>query len=454
MKKKTLFHAGWSGALATVVVAAGCATTSEKPSNWQSRAIPPSQGVVKEVNGKRVQVRYPWGGFGRAKGNYEKWPTHAYGSVAYFAPKTAKMPTGIKGDPRKGHAIMKNRRKGPCTACHLIPDPKVWPMGNMGPDLRTIGDRNLSDERLFQIVYDPRVIFGKDSPMAPFGASGILTEEEIVHVVAYLQSLKGNPPGTPPKVSDDPQWNPYTRKVVKPDYGNPLDPTANPALSMTESTAVPLWSKPGSKGRACAECHGAIKTPDETRPLGVIDSMVGVATRYPVWSDKYGRMMSIEDFLEVHVPETTGHGMPAQGEENKTMSILVKMQSNGMPYQIDLKNRHVKAAVKRGEELFHRPVGQRGQKCADCHTKRGGAHKFVGGRYLGDVDEDTLVNHPYYRTAQARLWDIRMRFQWCMTPLRTNYIAGDSPEYADLETYIVAQQTKRGDTVLVPRISH
>ena len=454
MNKRRFFHTAWVSTLMVAAVAAGCATTGAKPPKWESRAVPPSQGVVKEVDGKRVQQRYPWGGFGRAKVNYEKWPTHAYGSVAYFAPKTAQMPTGIKGDPKKGQAIVKNRRKGPCTACHLIPDAKVWPMGNVGPDLRTAGDRKYSDADLFQIIYDPRVRFGKDSPMAPFGASGILTEEEIVHVVAYLQSLKGDPPGTPPKVSDDKQWNPYTRDVVKPAYGDPLDPTANPALQLTDDLAVPLWSKAGSTGKSCASCHGAIKGEDAKRPLGVIDKMVGVATRYPKWSGKYGRMMSIEDFLEVHAPETTGHAMPGQGEENKTMSILVKMQSNGMPYQVDIKNRNVKAAIERGKELFHRPVGQRGQKCADCHTARGGGGKFLGGRMLGDVEKVPLVNHPYYRTAQARLWDIRMRFQWCMTPLRTNYIAGDSPEYADLETYIVAEQTKRGDPVQVPRISH
>ncbi|NIP94185.1 MAG: sulfur oxidation c-type cytochrome SoxX, partial [Akkermansiaceae bacterium] len=116
----------------------------------------------------------------------------------YFPPKAAAMPTGIKGDPKKGHGIIKNRRKGPCTACHVIPDAKVWPIGNVGPDLRTMGDRKLADGDLYQIIYDPRVRFGEDSPMAPFGAAGILTEEEIVHVVAYLQSLKGNPPGTPP----------------------------------------------------------------------------------------------------------------------------------------------------------------------------------------------------------------------------------------------------------------
>jgi L-cysteine S-thiosulfotransferase len=114
----------------------------------------------------------------------------------------------------------------------------------------------------------------------------------------------------------------------------------------------------------------------------------------------------------------------------------------------------VQAAIKRGEELFNRRVGQRGQACAHCHTERGGGHKFLGGRYLADVEKDAMVNHPYFRTAWQRLIDIRIRMQWCMTPLRTNMLAGDAPEYADLETFLVSKQTQRGDKLQVPRLSH
>jgi L-cysteine S-thiosulfotransferase len=418
---------------------------------WESRAIPESQGHIREVDGKRQQIRYPFGGFGTV--DFSKWPTFAYGSHSYPPPQKAVMPTGIKGDPKKGEELVKNRSLGPCTACHLIPDPSVWPMGNVGPDLRAIGDRGLPDSFLYQLVYDPRVIYGPDSPMPPFGASGIFSPDQIVHVVAYLQSLRADWTMKPP-VTGDKQWNPFTRDVVRPEYGDQLDPTANPALLLTDANAVQAWSKPGPKGQSCASCHGKIEAADDQRPLGVIKSMVGVGVSYPKWFDRYRRMMSVEDFLAVHGPETTGQQFPTQGQDNITMAILVKMQSNGMPYQLNLKDPNVQAAVKRGQELFHRPVGQRAHACADCHTERGGANKFLGGRFLANVDKEPMINHPYYRTAQARLWDIRIRMQWCMTPLRTNILPGDSPEYADLETYILSKQTQRGDKLVVPRISH
>lgn len=430
---------------------AACATvgTTVTSKEWTSRATLQSQGIVKDLGGKRIQERYPFGGFGAD--NFEQWPTFAAGSPAYPPPKKGQMPAGIKGDPKKGQALM----RGPCTACHLIPDAAVWPAGNVGPDLRTIGHRGLTDAHLYQVIYDARVVFGETSPMAPFGASGMWTAQQIVDVVAYLQTLKGNPPGVPDKVTDDKQWNPFTRDVVKPDYGDPLDLTANPVLGLADSVAVPLWRKPGPKGQqSCAGCHGNIGAADAQRPLGVIASMAGVGARYPKWIARHSRMMSVEDFLAVHAPETSGHEMPSQGEQNLTMSILVKSQSNGMPYQIDLKDANVAAAVKRGQELFQRRVGQRGQSCSDCHTARGGGNKFLGGRFLADVEKDAMVNHPYWRTAWQRPIDIRIRMQWCMTPLLANMLPGDAPEYADLETFLISKQTQRGDKLLVPRISH
>ena len=455
LRVQRLFRLKWLGlaALGAAVVGA-CATvgTTVTSKEWKSRATPQSQGIVKEVGGKRIQERYPFGGFGTA--NWEKYPTFAYGGPEYFPPKKAQMPTGIKGDPKKGQALIKAGMMGPCTGCHVIPDATVWPAGNVGPDLRAIGARGLPDQMLYQIVYDPRVLYGPDTPMAAFGASGMWTEEEIVQVVAYLQSLKGNPPGQPEKVTDDPQWDPRTRPVVRPAYGDPLDITANPGLGIAQDVAVPLWAKPGPKGQSCAGCHGAIGRPDAQRPLGAIASMVGVGARYPKWKEAYSRMMSVEDYLAVHAPETTGHEMPSQGEQNLAMSILVRMQSNGMPYALDLNDANVQAAVKRGEETFNRRVGQRGQSCANCHTARGGGNKFLGGRFLADIEKDAMVNHPYWRTAWQRLIDIRIRMQWCMTPLRTNMLPGDAPEYADLEAYILSKQSRRGDKVLVPRLSH
>ena len=77
--------------------------------------------------------------------------------------------------------------------------------------------------------------------------------------------------------------------------------------------------------------------------------MKGVATSYPKYLAKYRRVMSIEDFLTVHAPETTGIEMLSESADNVNMAILIKMQSNGMPVNLDLKRPEMKAALERGE---------------------------------------------------------------------------------------------------------
>ena len=142
--------------------------------------------------------------------------------------------------------------------------------------------------------------------------------------------------------------------------------------------------------------------------------------------------MSIEDFLTVHGPETTGTPLPAESEANLDLTVLVKMASNGMPVAIDTASPLARAALARGKASFYRRVGERNHACADCHTPDKGANKFLGGRLLADVTEGMTRHFPTWRTSQTQLWDMRKRMQWCMTPLGMNMLPSDAIEYAEL----------------------
>src|SRR5262249_31688358 len=133
------------------------------------------------------------------------------------------------------------------------------------------------------------------------------------------------------------------------------------------------WKAPGPAGKACADCH--------REPA----AMRGVATRFPKFIPRYGRVMSIEDFLTVHGPETTGTRFLMESDENLTMTVRIKMASNGLPVAVDTQSPEAKAALARGRASFFRRVGQRNHACADCHTTDHGAGKFLGGRLLADV---------------------------------------------------------------------
>lgn len=423
--------------LALVVLAAGCAGASPAPDYsrippWTTRAVPEARGEIKVLpDGKRQAVRYK----GWTARDFGGFRTYAYGDTRpEAAVQRVTMPAGLTGDPKKGRALFMARAKGPCTGCHLIPGDDVWPAGSVGIDLSTTGDRQLPDAYLYQQIYDPRVVFPKTA-MPPWGAVGVFTPEEIVHLVAFLQSLKGP---LPPEKNRE--RNPFTRpKPVG--FGDNLDPTNNPAVVRAES-AEALWSAKGPAGKACADCHAG----------GPERAIRGVATRYPKFVPTYGRVMSVEDFLAVHAPERTGRSMPSESPDNLDLTMLVKMASNGLPVQVDVASREARAAWLRGQASFERRVGERNHACADCHTPDKGANKFLGGRLLGDVTTGLTRHFPTWRTSQADVWDMRKRMQWCMTPLGMNMLPADAVEYAELELYLTSFDN--GKTLSVPGIRH
>ena len=416
--------------LAALLMILGCAPGADKqraptPPRWTSRATPAARGEIKEIDGKRMQVRYEEEPFSAFTINYEQWPTYAYGDARLF-PQPARVPMpSLKGDPQQGRQLFMARNKAPCTGCHLIPGDDVWPAGSVGPDLSVIGDRRLPDRYLFELIWDARVVFPNTS-MPPWGPAGILSPEKVVHIVAFLQTLKGNPPFVPPP-EKDPMRNPHTRPTISPYYGDNLDPATNPAVVFTDN-ALSLWSAKGPAGKACADCHEG----------GPAKAMKGVATKYPKYFSAYGRIMSIGDLLTVHAPEKTGREMPAESADNLNMTMLIRMQSNGMPVNVDITSPEAAAAYERGRAVYFKRVGQRNHACADCHETDRGAGRWAGSRQLSPAREGLTRHFPLWFMAYRGVWDIRKRFQVCMLPLGMNYLPADAPEYADLELFMTA----------------
>jgi sulfur-oxidizing protein SoxA len=424
--------------LVATLLLAGCAATTpggaakDSVPAWTSRAIPQARGEIRTLpDGRREAIRYP----GWTTVDFGAYRTYAYGDQRPDLPvQRATAPVGMTGDPVKGRALFLSRSKAPCTGCHLVPGDDVWPAGSVGPDLSTIGSRKLPDAQLYMQIFDQRTLFPQTA-MPPWGTSGVFTAEEVTHLVAYLQSLKG--PAAPEK---DPDRDPFTRRRPT-GFGDNLDPTNNPGVVLGEE-AEKLWKERGPSGKACADCHGN----------GLDAAMKGVATRYPRFVKSYGRVMSIEDFLTVHGPERTGRAFLMESDDNVHLSVRIKMASNGLPVAVDRESREARAALERGKATFFRRVGQRNHACADCHTPEKGANKFLGGRWLADVTEGLTRHFPTWRTSQNQAWDMRKRMQWCMTPLGANMLPADAVEYAELELYLTSFD--QGKPMSVPGIRH
>jgi len=92
----------------------------------------------------------------------------------------------LADDLAEGKALVMERSKGNCLACHAIADGKL--PGNIGPPLMGMKQRFPDAEILRNQIWDA-TRSNPDSRMPPFGRHGILNGEEIDLIVAYLYTL-------------------------------------------------------------------------------------------------------------------------------------------------------------------------------------------------------------------------------------------------------------------------
>jgi len=85
-----------------------------------------------------------------------------------------------------GRAIAANRNQGNCFSCHYVEGAEMT--GNTGPALIQMQARYPRREVLRAQIADPRV-GNPNTVMPPYGAHGILSEQEIDQVVDFLLSL-------------------------------------------------------------------------------------------------------------------------------------------------------------------------------------------------------------------------------------------------------------------------
>lgn len=100
--------------------------------------------------------------------------------VAHYVPP-------LRGDAVRGRVIAMDPWRGNCVTCHEIPG-EEWP-GSFGIPLIHHKQRRHTDAELYQQIFDVRITSPRTT-MPPFGPLGILSDQEIRDLVAYLQSLE------------------------------------------------------------------------------------------------------------------------------------------------------------------------------------------------------------------------------------------------------------------------
>ncbi len=360
-----------------------------------------------------------------------KWSTLAKVSSPP-APKEARKLAGpIAGDAEKGAKLVADRnRGGSCLACHVMGQAgNADQPGNVGPDLSEIGNAGLSDEQLFNFIYDARV-YNADTVMPPWGSHGVFTDAEINDMVAFLKTLKK------PAVFKVEVDNPERRGTPVEKRDN-LDALENPGMWALDRAAV-LWRTRGPTGFACGTCHNDPKT-----------AFKAWTASMPKWEPRLNKVLGIEEFVTRHAKATTGASYLMETEQNRDLSIYLHNLANGAPINVDTSSPEAKAAIERGAELANRKIGELNFACTDCHGKV--ANHWIRGQWLG-APKGQYDHFPTWRTSLQTVWDIRQRFQWCQVNIRADELPPDAKEYGDLELYLAS--LNNGLKLSVPGIRH
>ncbi len=402
------------GILASAAVAAIAAGVFGLTADAHAQAI----GKAAPLELKGDASARPW------KRN-EKWPKRdesKWNTLAKLssppAPTAPRQLTGpITGDAAKGAKLVADRtRGGSCLACHVMgPAGGANLPGNVGPDLSEIGNAGLSDEQLFNFIYDARA-YNPETVMPPWGSHGVFTDAEINDMVAFLKTLKS--PAAFKTVLDDPNKRPAP--VEKRDN---LDAMENPGMWALDKAAV-LWKTRGKDGFSCNTCHNDPKVAFKTW-----------AASMPKWEPRLDKVLGVEEFITRHAKATTGLDWLMETEPNREMSVYLHNLANGAPIAVDTTSAESKAAIERGKALANRKLGELNFACTDCHGKS--ENHWIRAQWLGDP-KGQYDHFPTWRTSLLAIWDIRERFQWCQVNIRADELPPDSKEYGDLELYLAS----------------
>lgn len=398
-----------------------------------------SVDAYAQAKGKEAPLELKGDASARPYVRYSGWPKRDEGKWSTLAkvssppaPKAPRKLAGpITGDAAKGAKLVADRtRGGSCLACHIMGQAgNADQPGNVGPDLSEIGNAGLSDEQLFNFIYDARV-YNAETVMPPWGSHGVFTDAEINDMVAFLKTLKK------PAVFKVEVDNPEKRGTPVEKRDN-LDAMENPGMWALDK-AADLWKAKGPTGSSCATCHNDPKAAFKTW-----------AASMPKWEPRLNKVLGVEEFVYRHAKATTGASYLMETEQNRDLSIYLHNLANGAPIKVDTTSPQAKAAIARGTELANRKIGELNFACTDCHGKV--ANHWIRGQWLGPP-KGQYDHFPTWRTSLQTVWDIRQRFQWCQVNIRADELPPDAKEYGDLELYLAS--LNEGEKLSVPGIRH
>jgi sulfur-oxidizing protein SoxA len=202
-----------------------------------------------------------------------------------------------------------------------------------------------------------------------------------------------------------------------------LDDTANPAmLWVAEGEA--LWSsKTGQGSLSCADCHGDATT-----------SMKGISARYPAYLTERSRPIDLQGRINLcRETQQNAAPLPYESRELLALAAYVGRQSRGMPIASG-DDARLEPFRSRGQELYQQRLGQLNFSCATCHDDN-------WGQKLGSsvIPQAHPTGYPLYRLEWQGMGSLQRRLRNCMVGVRAEPYPYGSPEYIDLELFLMTR---------------
>jgi len=179
-----------------------------------------------------------------------------------------------------------------------------------------------------------------------------------------------------------------------------------------------LWKrKAGSADKSCADCHQGMK---------------GVAARFPAFDISRNKLLNLDQRINVcRVERQKAPALPLESRELLALSAYVGRQSRGLPIDIQV-NEKTKPFLEAGRAAFNRRQGQINLSCAQCHDQNWG--KSLAG---SPIPQAHPTGYPIYRLEWQGLGSLQRRLRNCMIGVRAETYEYGSPEYVELEYYLM-----------------
>jgi L-cysteine S-thiosulfotransferase len=206
---------------------------------------------------------------------------------------------------------------------------------------------------------------------------------------------------------------PETRAMMDDDFNNP-------GFLWVDKGAA-LWSKAeGIAGKSCASCHGDAKT-----------TMKGVGARYPLYDAKSGKLVDIEERINLCRSEhMQAPALAWESEELLAMTAYVKLQSRGMPVAVAVDGPAM-PFFERGKAFYESRRGQLDMSCSQCHVDN------LGRKLRSETLSQGQSNgFPTYRLSWQKLGSIQRRFRECNSQIRAEPLPFGAEDYVALELYV------------------